>query len=95
MEENAVWFTIDRGVAQGSPLSPCLYNIFMDPFAEALDKAPQPTTREPCKLFADNVKLLAMTAGGLQHSLDLASTWAMEKYSYVRLSIDRCTATYV
>ncbi len=50
----------------------------MDTFAEALDKAPQPTTREPCKLFADDVKLSAMTAGGLQHSLDLASTWAME-----------------
>ncbi len=30
MEENTVWFTINRGVAQGSPLSPCLYNIFMD-----------------------------------------------------------------
>ncbi len=50
----------------------------MDAFAEALDKAPQPTTREPCKLFADDVKLSAMTAGGLQHSLDLASTRAME-----------------
>ncbi len=44
----------------------------MDTFAEALDKAPQATTREPCKLFADDVKLSAMTAGGLQHSLDLS-----------------------
>ncbi len=30
-------FSVDRRVAQGSPLSPNLYNIFMDTFAEALD----------------------------------------------------------
>ncbi len=29
-EEEAVWFSIDRGVAQGSHLSPGLYNIFME-----------------------------------------------------------------
>ncbi len=50
----------------------------MDTFAEALDIVPKEISREPCKLFADDVKLSAITANGLQDILDLASTWAHE-----------------
>ncbi len=46
-------------------LSPTLYNIFMDTFAEALDAVPRSISKEPCKLFADDVKLSDRVAKGL------------------------------
>ncbi len=62
-------FTVDRGVAQGSPLSPTLYNMFMDTFAELLDTTPARAPKEPWKMFADDVKLSTVNEKGLQRLL--------------------------
>ncbi len=39
---------------------PTLYNMFMDTFAESLDTTPARASKEPCKMFADDVKLSAV-----------------------------------
>ncbi len=75
-EESNSWCLIDRGVPQVSPLSPCLYNIFMDTFAEEVSSVPNSVSEQPALLFADDVKLHAKTGKGLQKILDIASSWA-------------------
>ncbi len=37
-------------------------NMFMDTFAESLDTTPARASKEPCKMFADDVKLSAVNA---------------------------------
>ncbi len=59
------WFVVDRGVAQGSPLSPTLYN-FMDEFAERVSAIPAHMSDVPAVLFADDVLLSAKSPEGLQ-----------------------------
>ncbi len=76
--EEQEWFTVERGVAQGSPLSPTLYSIFMDTFGEALDAVPRSISKDPCKLFADDVKLSAAYAKGLETILEVSLKWDLE-----------------
>ncbi len=58
-------FTVERGVVQGSPLSPTLCNMFMDIFPESLPSVP----KKPAKMFADDLKLSAVNSKGLQRLL--------------------------
>lgn len=69
---------VDRGVPQGSPLSPCLYNIFMDTFAEAVSRASGNISDSPVQLFADDVQLQAKHGCGMQKILNIATSWATE-----------------
>ncbi len=73
------WFVVDRGVPQGSPLSPSLYNIFMDEFAERLNGVSREVADVPAVLFADDVLLTAKSATGLQELLDIASKWGEDR----------------
>ena len=63
-----------RGVPQGSPLIPALYNFFMGTFAERKTQANHEDGR-PGILFVDDVILMSATHSGLQKLLDIASTW--------------------
>lgn len=67
--------TLERGVPQGSPLSPALYNLFMDTFPEQLLQCEQEAS-EPIIMFADDVQLRAKSRRGLQQLLDQAACWA-------------------
>ena len=67
----------DRGVPQGSPLSPALYNVFMDTFAERIVQT-SPEDGRPGNLFADDVILTSATHPGLQALLDTAGNWASD-----------------
>ncbi len=78
-DDHISWFQIDRGVAQGSPLSPTLYNIFMDTFVEEMDDIPTTIALNPCTLFAGDVKISATHPEGLQLILDKATKWAEQR----------------
>lgn len=84
---------IARGVCQGSPLSPMLFNIYMDTLADTLRgrKRLQPmgttctssrdiglSRRWDLTMFADDVKVQAETEVVLQPLLNTLATWAKE-----------------
>ena len=70
------WYTVDRGVPQGSPLSPCVFNIFMDSLASAVEEAFPKVSSPPITLFADDVKFGTKNVEDLQKFLDIATAWA-------------------
>ena len=65
----------DRGVPEGSPLSPALYNVFMDTYAEEITRINTEDGR-PGSLFADDVILVSATHQVLQALLNVATDWA-------------------
>ncbi len=65
-DDHISWFQIGRGVAQGSPLSPTLCNIFMDTLVKEMDDIPTTLALNQCTLFADDVKTSATHPEGLQ-----------------------------
>ncbi len=69
------WFVTDRGVPQRSPVSPSLYNMFLDEFAERQSEIPSVVADVPAVLFADDVLLTSETAVGLQRLLHVVTKW--------------------
>lgn len=81
---------ITLGVPQGDPLSPSLYNIFMDTFMERYNSVGQSISKTPAQCYADDVILSALTAPGLQILLDIASQWS--SHTHMTWSIAKCHA---
>ena len=71
-------YAVRRGVAQGCPLSPFLYDVFADSLLSAIyrecaaDGVPvdAESRTEPASAYADDLKALASMAAGLQRIID-------------------------
>ena len=93
--EASDWFSRSKGVLQGSPLSPYLFNIFVDELLEDLNDG---ATIIPRSLFyADDGTLLASSSSEVQRLLDIVAAWSaqhrmtlnVKKCGYIAPSDDR------
>lgn len=76
---------IGRGVPQGSPLSPTIFNVYMDTYVDSLTKCVPGRRYEgdgqgtwDVTLFADDVKLQVVKEAALQKLLTASTAWAQD-----------------
>ena len=71
------------GLKQGCPLSPMLFNLYIDDIKDVFDDNCNPVTITDTKishfLYADDLVLVSLSPEGLQRSLDKISVYAREK----------------
>ena len=81
------FFSQERGVRQGCPLSPTLFNIYINELANTIQHSAGPglalqDTEVKCLLYADDLVLLSPSKEGLQHHMDkvanFCQTWALK-----------------
>ena len=73
------FFNYTKGVRQGYPLSPLLFNLFVNGVVKHLDKnnsTPLKLDKNiSCLLYADDLVICSTTRDGLQKSLNTASNF--------------------
>ena len=67
---------INRGLTQGGPASPTLFNIYIDTLASQLWASVGNIERTPVRLYADDVIVLADSLWELLLELRICSEWA-------------------
>lgn len=72
--EASEWFPRSRGVLQGSPLSPFLFNLYIDGLLERLN--PPGEGIPSCLFYADDGVLIGRDGEDLQGQLDRLEAWA-------------------
>ena len=74
----------DCGIKQGCPLSPMLFNIYVDDISDTFDEHCDPVCLTDIKLnhilYADDLALFSMTKEGLQRSLDKVQKFAEKRH---------------
>lgn len=71
------WLEVDRGVPEGSPMSPVLFNLYIDPLAKVIEETAV-EWEQALNLFADDVVLMAPSAEKMQRLLLKCGEWADE-----------------
>jgi hypothetical protein len=80
-----IW--LERGLLQGSKLSPILYNIFMNDFTDKIDSSCKISNTE-CFLYADDIVIISKTTAGMKKALRLATDHSKEnEYEF---NVDKC-----
>lgn len=79
----------DCGIKQGCPLSPMLFNIYVDDISDTFDQLCDPVCLTDIKLnhilYADDLALFSMTKEGLQRSLDKIHKFAEERHLSINI----------
>lgn len=77
-------FPVQGGVRQGDPMSCLLFNLAIEPLAEALHRSDLEGIRIPgtaiqiiCKLFADDTQLFLSKNNKLSKAIDIANRWCL------------------
>lgn len=65
-----------RGVPEGSPLSPSLFNVYIDRLAYEVEAVVSRRWINPMNLFADDVVLMAPSSAQMQALLSVCGNWA-------------------
>lgn len=84
--EASAWFSRSRGVLQGCPLSPHLFNIFVDGLLEELNRDAQTIPRS--LFYADDGTLLASSSSEIQRLLNIVASWSAR--NRMTLNVKKC-----
>ena len=90
------FFKCEKGVRQGCPLTPVLFNIFINTLARDLDNSSTDSlellngSRISCLMYADDVILISKSPEGLQNLLDSVSTFCNKWKMTVNPTKSKC-----
>ena len=91
------FFKCEKGVRQGCPLSPILFNIFINTLALDLDNSSTDSLELPngsrisCLMYADDVMILiSKSREGLQNLLDSVNTFCNKWKMTVNPTKSKC-----
>ncbi len=93
------FFKCSRGVRQGCPLSPTLFNIYINDLIDELEKTnPTPLTLKnrkiSCLMYADDVIILSSSHKGLQDCLDTLTSFCNNWKLSINKSKSKCMTFY-
>ena len=84
--QSSSWFSRTRGVLQGSPLSPYLFNIYID---ELISESNGGSTGIPqCLFYADDGVLLARGLDSLRSLIDILTEWSTR--AHIAVNVKKC-----